>query len=84
MIAGKTKGVKAMKNIQNNKGVLSITQCEHEGNQNSIVMRVSIEKSPSFLSIEQFDKDSILLTQEDALQLVAYILVHSHEITTDK
>lgn len=61
---------------------LIFTNCEHEGNQNAIVLKASITKETGMLAIEQFDKDAIEITQEQALALAAYILQNFDKIST--
>jgi len=61
---------------------LIITNCENEGNQNAVVLKVSITKETGLLAIEQFDKDAIEITQEQALRLIAYILKNVERIVT--
>ena len=64
---------------------LIITNCEHEGNQNAIVLGASIARETGLLAIEQFDKDAIEITQDQALRLAAWILSnHDKIITTEE
>ena len=61
---------------------LIIVNCEHEGNQNAIVLKASITRETGLFAIEQFDKDAIEITQEQALRLAASILANHDEIVT--
>ena len=61
---------------------LMITNCEHEGNQNAIVLKASVTRETGLLAIEQFDKDAIEITREQALELSAYILRNYEKIET--
>ena len=52
-----------------------------DGEEN-IAMRVSITRENGFLSIEQFDRDAIELTREEAIALSAYIENYQEKIIT--
>jgi len=62
---------------------LLITNCENEGNQAAILLKASITRETGCLAIEQFDRDAIELTREQALELTAYILKNYDKIATN-